>query len=51
MFNYKQEGNIERAIAGHPIGTLVGLIAVDESASSITCRLRDRCYNADTLDH
>lgn len=24
VFNYKREGNIERAIAGHPIGTLVG---------------------------
>jgi len=24
VFSYKQEGNIERAIAGHPIGTLVG---------------------------
>jgi uridylate kinase len=23
VFNYKKEGNIERAIAGHPIGTLV----------------------------
>src|SRR5205085_7698625 len=23
VFNYKREGNIERAIAGHPIGTLV----------------------------
>jgi uridylate kinase len=23
MFNFKREGNIERAIAGHPIGTLV----------------------------
>ena len=23
VFNFKQEGNIERAIAGHPIGTLV----------------------------
>jgi uridylate kinase len=24
VFNFKREGNIERAIAGHPIGTLVG---------------------------
>lgn len=24
VFNYKREGNIERAIAGHPIGTVVG---------------------------
>src|SRR6516225_6489806 len=24
VFNFKQEGNIERAIAGHPIGTVVG---------------------------
>ena len=24
VFNFKKEGNIERAIAGHPIGTLVG---------------------------
>jgi uridylate kinase len=24
VFNFKQEGNIERAIAGHTIGTLVG---------------------------
>src|SRR5437870_11761531 len=24
VFNFKHEGNIERAIAGHPIGTLVG---------------------------
>src|SRR6267378_6654680 len=24
VFNFKQDGNIERAIAGHPIGTLVG---------------------------
>ena len=23
VFNFKREGNIERAIAGHPIGTLV----------------------------
>ena len=23
VFNYKREGNIERAIAGQPIGTLV----------------------------
>jgi len=23
VFNYKKEGNIERAVAGHPIGTLV----------------------------
>ena len=23
VFNYKREGNIERAIAGHPVGTLV----------------------------
>ena len=23
VFNYKKEGNIEKAIAGHPIGTLV----------------------------
>jgi len=23
VFNYKKEGNIERAIAGHPIGTFV----------------------------
>src|SRR5262249_3731318 len=23
VFNFKQEGNIERAIAGHPIGTLI----------------------------
>jgi len=23
VFNFKQEGNIERAIAGHAIGTLV----------------------------
>src|SRR5947199_7538411 len=25
VFNYKREGNIERAIAGHPVGTLVCL--------------------------
>ncbi|HLN26748.1 MAG TPA: UMP kinase [Gemmataceae bacterium] len=24
VFNFKREGNIERAIAGHPLGTLVG---------------------------
>lgn len=24
VFNFKREGNIERAIAGHPIGTIVG---------------------------
>ena len=24
VFNFKRDGNIERAIAGHPIGTLVG---------------------------
>ena len=24
VFNFKKEGNIERAIAGHRIGTLVG---------------------------
>src|SRR5438309_3128941 len=24
VFNYKREGNIERAIAGHPLGTMVG---------------------------
>lgn len=24
VFNFKREGNIERAIAGHPIGTMVG---------------------------
>jgi uridylate kinase len=23
VFNFKREGNIERAIAGHPVGTLV----------------------------
>ena len=23
VFNYKKEGNIERAIAGHPVGTIV----------------------------
>ena len=23
VFNFKREGNIERAIAGHPIGTIV----------------------------
>ena len=23
VFNFKRDGNIERAIAGHPIGTLV----------------------------
>jgi uridylate kinase len=27
VFNFKREGNIERAIAGHPIGTLVGEFA------------------------
>ncbi len=27
VFNFKREGNIERAIAGHPIGTLVGELA------------------------
>src|SRR5438093_11369709 len=25
VFNYKREGNIERAIAGHPVGTLVSI--------------------------
>jgi uridylate kinase len=24
VFNYKREGNIERAVAGHPVGTVVG---------------------------
>jgi uridylate kinase len=27
VFNFKRDGNIERAIAGHPIGTLVGEFA------------------------
>jgi uridylate kinase len=31
VFNFKREGNIERAIAGHAIGTLVG-----EAASAVT---------------
>jgi uridylate kinase len=28
VFNFKREGNIERAIAGHPIGTVVGDLPV-----------------------
>ena len=24
VFNFKKEGNIERAVAGHAIGTMVG---------------------------
>ena len=31
VFNFKREGNIERAIAGHPIGTLVERNASDRS--------------------
>src|SRR5438128_9530442 len=27
VFNFKREGNIERAIAGHPLGTVVGELA------------------------
>jgi len=32
VFNFKREGNIERAIAGHPIGTLVGEYSQDRKS-------------------
>ena len=37
VFNFKREGNIERAIAGHPIGTLVSELIASAASAAKRC--------------